>query len=77
MTMSIRIKLARLLAPEVFRQRDIFRQGAQEWETSANDWSVKAMRRMDTLRAIAAQRTERANGTVRRICAMAETEINR
>lgn len=75
--MSIRIKIARWLAPEIFREHAAMEKTAAWWMDRTEYWSVKAMRRNDLLRTIAAQRTPKANGTVRRICDMADAEINR
>lgn len=73
--MSLRTKIAKWLAPEL-AEIDSLREGMQYWMGRSDDWSVKAMRRGDVLRKIAAQRTPGSNATVRRMCDLAEAELN-
>jgi hypothetical protein len=73
--MSIKLRLAQWLAPEVFRSRDNWKAVSQHWQGAADRWSVKAVQRGFTLRKIASQRTPHANATVNRMADMAEAEL--
>lgn len=75
--MSIRTAVAQWLAPEIFRERRYLLEQVSYWTDRTEYWSTKALRRQDVLRAIASKRTPKANGTVRRICDIADAEINR
>lgn len=75
--MSIRIRIAQWLAPEVFSSRESLAKEVSYWMDRSKTWSIRAMRRNNVLQAIAARRTPKANGTVRLICDLADAEINR
>lgn len=74
---SLRYKIAKWLVPEVFREMDFLKRDVEFWEERSSDWSVKAMRRGSILLDISKQRTPGRNATVRRICDMADVEVNR
>jgi len=73
--MTLRIKIAKWLAPEVFRARDEWEYYAIICQETGMEWSTKAMSRGFTLRKIASQRTPKANATVNRMADMAEAAL--
>lgn len=86
---SLRTRIARILAPEVFRERDdqaaelqyMERQvkwwigRTEEWTATSEKWRERAIKRQRALSSISAQRTERANATVKRMADIADAAI--
>lgn len=79
---SLRHTLARILAPEVFRERDsamesrtFFRDWANKWADDHLALAGKYEKLDRALRNVSAQRTERANSTVKRMADIADAAL--
>lgn len=74
--MSIRIKIAKWLAPELVRDNHWLEDEARIWEDSASRWSEKAMRRGIALNNIKVLRTPNCAHIGKRMADIAEQALS-
>lgn len=74
---TLRLKLAKWLAPSVFQYNDRLEEIITTMSTTAANRTKEITRLTDVLRRVSAQRTPGSNATVRRICDIADAEMGR
>jgi hypothetical protein len=76
MSMTLRMKIAQWLAPEVFDERDRHEAGAKFSRALSNDWAALAGRRADALNKIISRATPGSNSTVKAMVKIAQDALN-
>lgn len=73
--MDLRTKIAKWLAPEVFRKAENMATEAEYWEGRASMWSERAMKRGIAINAIISRATSRPNSTVKAMVKIAQDAL--